>query len=43
MDAFFVFGCPIANLCQELVVVGIGIDIDISADPNESSFLFEAV
>ena len=43
LDAFFVFGCPIANLCQELVVVGIGVDIDISADPNESSFLFEAV
>ena len=43
MDAFFVFGCPIANLCQGLVVVGIGVDIGISAVPNESSFLFEAV
>ena len=43
LDAFSVFGCPIANLCQGLVVVGIGVDIGISAVPNESSFLFEAV
>lgn len=43
LDAFSVFGCPIANLCQGLVVVGIGVDIGISAVPNESRFLFEAV
>ena len=43
LDAFSVFGCPIANLCQGLVVVGIGVDIGISAVPNKSSFLFEAV
>ena len=43
LDAFSIFGCPIANLCQGLVVVGIGVDIGISAVPNESSFLFEAV
>ena len=43
LDAFSVFGCPIANLCQGLVVVGIGVDIGISTVPNESSFLFEAV
>ena len=54
LDAFSVFGCPIANLCQGLVAVGIGVDIGISAVrvdflqevaavPNESSFLFEAV
>ena len=43
LSAFTVFSCPIANLCQGLVVVGIGVDIGISAVPNESSFLFEAV
>ena len=43
LDAISVFGCPIANLYQGLVVVGIGVDIGISAVPNESSFLFEAV
>ena len=54
LDAFSVFGCPIANLCQGLVVVGIGVDIGISAvrldflqevaaAPNKSGFFFEAV
>ena len=43
LAAFTVCGCPIANLCQGLVAVGIDVDIGISAVPNESSFLFEAV
>ena len=43
LAAFTVFGCPIADLGQEGVAVGIGVDIGISAVPNESSFLFEAV
>jgi len=54
LDAFSVFGCPIANLCQGLVVVGIGVDIgipavqvdflqEVAAVPNKSGFLFEAV
>ena len=34
---------PVVYLCQGFVVVGIGVDIGISAVPNESSFLFEAV
>ena len=43
LAAFTVFGCPIADLGQDGVAVGIGVDIGISAVPNESSFLFEAV
>ena len=39
LDAFFVFGCPIANLCQELVVVGIGVDIDISSKKGLTELL----
>ena len=33
----------VVYLCQGFVAVGIGVDIGISAVPNESSFLFEAV
>ena len=43
LAAFTVFGYPIADLGQEGVAVRIGVDIGISAVPNESSFLFEAV
>ena len=43
LAAFTVFGCPIADLGQEGVAVGIGVDIGISAVPNESGFLFEVV
>ena len=40
---FSVFGCPIANLHQGFLGIWIGVDIGISAVPNKSSFLFEAV
>ena len=43
LAAFTVFGCPIADLGQDGVAVGIGVDIGISAVPNESDFLFEVV
>ena len=43
LAAFTVFGYPIADLGQEGVAVGIGVDIGISAVPNESGFLFEVV
>ena len=43
LSVLAVFGCLIADLCQGFVAVGIGVDIGISAVPNESSFLFEAV
>ena len=43
LDAFSVFGCPIADFRQGVVDIGIGVDIGISAVPNESGFLFEAV
>ena len=43
LAAFTVFGCPIADLGQDGVAVGIGVDIGISAVPNESGFLFEVV
>ena len=43
LAVFTVFGCPIADLGQEGVAVGIGVDIGISAVPNESGFLFEVV
>ena len=54
LTAFAFFGCPIADLCQRFVAVGIGVDIGISAVwldflqevaavPNEVGFLFEAV
>ena len=43
LAAFTIFGCPIADLGQEGVAVGIGVDIGISAVPNESGFLFEVV
>ena len=52
LAAFTVFGCPIADLGQEGVAVGIGVDIGISAvrsgflqymavAPNEASMVFE--
>ena len=34
---------PVVYLYQGFVAIGIGVDIGISAVPNESSFLFEAV
>ena len=40
---FSVFGCPVSDLWQGFVAVRISVDIGISAVPNESSFLFEAV
>ena len=43
LAAFTVCGCPIADFHQGVVAVGIGVDIGISAVPNKSSFLFEAV
>ena len=43
LAAFTVFGYPIADLGQEGVAVRIGVDIGISAVPNESGFLFEVV
>ena len=54
LSVFSVFGCPIADLCQGGVAVGIGVDIGISAVRvdflqevaavlNESGFLFETV
>ena len=39
----FVFGCPVVDLRQGVVAVGIGVDIGISAVPNESGFLFGVV
>ena len=52
LAAFTVFGCPIVDLGQEGVAVGIGVDIGISAvrsgflqymavAPNEASMVFE--
>ena len=54
LDAFSVFGCPIANLCQGLVVVGIDVDIgmfavrvdflqQMAAVSNETGLVFEVV
>ena len=43
LSAFSFFIGPIADQCQRFVVVGIGVDLGISAVPNKSSFLFEAV
>ncbi len=43
LAVFTVFGYPIADLGQEGVAVGIGVDIGISAVPNESGFLFEVL
>ena len=43
LSAFAVFGCSVVDLRQGVVAVGIGIDIGISAVPNESGFLFEVV
>ena len=54
LAAFTVFGCPIADLGQDGVAVGIGVDIGISAlrldflhevaaVPNKSGFFFEVV
>ena len=43
LAVFAVFDCPEVDLCQEFVAVGIGVDTGISAVPNESSLLFEAV
>ena len=43
VGGFTVFGYPIADLGQEGVAVGIGVDIGISAVPNESGFLFEVL
>ena len=40
---FAVFGCLVVDLRQGVVAVGIGVDIGISAVPNESRFLFEVV
>ena len=34
---------PVVYLCQGFVAIGICVDVGISAVPNESSFLFEAV
>ena len=43
LSAFAVFGCPVVDLLQGVVAVGIGVDIGISAVPNESGFLFGVV
>ena len=43
LSVFAVFGCPVVDLRQGVVAVGIGVDIGISAVPNESGFLFEVV
>ena len=43
LSAFAVFGCPVVDLCQGVVAVGIGVDIGIPSVPNESGFLFENV
>ena len=43
LDAFAFFVGPAAYLCQGGVAVGIGVDIGISAVPNESGFIFEVV
>ena len=43
LSAFAVFGCPVVDLRQGVVAVGIGVDIGIPAVPNESGFLFEVV
>ena len=54
LSAFAVFGCPIADLRQRFVAVGIGVDIGISAVrldflqevaavPDEAGLVFEAV
>ena len=40
---FAVFGCLVVDLRQGVAAVGIGVDIGISAVPNESGFLFEVV
>ena len=42
--AFAFFGCPVADLCQGFVAVGIGVDIGIPAsqtNPSSSSRLSE--
>ena len=43
LSAFAIFGCPVVDLRQGIVAVGNGVDIGISAVPNESGFLFEVV
>ena len=43
LSAFAVFSCPVVDLRQGVVAVGNGVDIGISAVPNESGFLFEVV
>ena len=54
LSAFAVFGCPVSDLCQRFVAVGIGVDIGISAVrvdflqqmaavPNEAGVVFEVV
>ena len=43
LSAFAVFSCPVVDLRQGVVAVGNGVDIGISAVPNESVFLFEVV
>jgi len=43
LSAFAVFGCPVVDLRKGIVAVGNGVDIGISAVPNEYDFLFEVV
>ena len=43
LAAFAIFGWPVVDLRQGGVAVGIGVDIGISAIPNESGFFFEVV
>ena len=43
LAVFSVFVGPVVDLRQGGVAVGIGVDIGISAVPNESGFLFEVV
>ena len=43
LAAFAIFGWPVVDLRQGGVAVGIGVDIGISAVPNESGFFFEVV
>ena len=43
LAAFAVFGCPIADRYEGFVAVGIGVDIGISAVPNEVGLVLEVV
>ena len=43
LAAFAVCGCPVAYLRQGVVAVGIGVDIGISAVPNEVGLVLEVV